>query len=358
MTAATALACAVCGRDDESDVVLPHKSGAPLCRRCLRDVHNPDDPACKRVPNRGNGVPKGELVSLPPPSDSGFCIRCRPDVPGATKTPCSSCAAPKRGAMPPREGNGTPKRGTTPKRVPPRDNQETPRDNNGSKGSVSSSMPVVVSKNVSRNSLGGNHLEPDDVAKATGERAVDLLAFLGLPAEGEAGPCPNHGEPCEATVTREATGALVLKCSARTTLAEVWLHRRQGLGVREDDAVSSLPRLAERCCYAILGHELGWVDLDVQPLDLPDGTGKTASAVAEAFALWEAARATCGALEENGAVVLSERLWAALARQRDRKSWRLGRNWLIDRGVLEAAEPYRPDRPKARPISTYRRAGA
>jgi hypothetical protein len=124
--------------------------------------------------------------------------------------------------------------------------------------------------------------------------------------------------------------------------------------VDENDA-PRLSRLAERCCYALLGHELGWVKLNVRPFDLPDDAGPATVATAEAFALWQAARATCGNLPEDGAVVLSERLWTALARQRHRRQWRRQRDWLLSRGALEAAEPYRPERPTARPISAYRR---
>jgi len=240
----------------------------------------------------------------------------------------------------------------------PREPKELRSEGPGDANAGRDTNVLVLSRGTT--SLGG--LQVEMVGQVQGQQADRLLKHLNLAPEGQTGRCPAHGNPCPASTTRE-NGTLLARCGTHDTrpytLAETWLTQRAGIEQR----IPTTHRLLSRCCYALLGHEAGLLHLDIRPLELPPTARGRAIKLATAFAEWEAARATCDDIPTDGRVVLSERLWAALAGlpvyngEPDRKGARTVARWLIDNDVLTPAEPEGGDADRAwQPTKAYRRA--
>jgi hypothetical protein len=134
------------------------------------------------------------------------------------------------------------------------------------------------------------------------------------------------------------------------TAAVEWLRRRAG----RDDVPT--PRHAVAACiHRLIEHETGERRLEIKPLALPDGASRVAICAADAFAQWEAARQALDVFAGDDRIVLSDRLWAALAGLERIQVYRAKR-WLLARDVLVAERP-EPSPWEGRPTMAYRRGG-
>lgn len=134
------------------------------------------------------------------------------------------------------------------------------------------------------------------------------------------------------------------------TAAVEWLRRRAG---RED--VPTPRHAVAACIHRLMEHEAGEHRLEIRPLALPDGAGRVAVCAAGAFAEWDAARQALDVFSGDDRVVLSDRLWSALAGLERIQVYRAKR-WLLARNVLIQDRP-EPSSWEGRPTGAYRRGG-